>query len=213
MMRWLVLVLIGVLAFPAIAAAQIKPTASGTSSSPIQATTEEYWWIIGEMGRCLARSKTQDATAFMVTQIGSVEEGRAFRALINRRHNSCMRNFIRLSFPRAHMRGAIAEGLYWRALGDRTTAPSFRPVDRVGVTSIHNFASCYIVRNGDSAHSLLSESKVGTRKERQMIQQFAPDFAACISEGTTISIDPPQVRLAIAEAAYHATTTSSGLAD
>jgi len=213
MIRLLALTLIGVLAFPAIAAAQIKPTASGTSSSPIQATTEEYWWIIGEMGRCLASSKTQDATAFMATQIGSAEEGWAFRALINRRHNSCMRNFIRLSFPRAHMRGAIAEGLYWRALGDRTTAPAFRPVDRVGVTNIHEFASCYIVQNGASAHSLLSESKVGTSKERQIIQQLAPGFGACISEGATISIDPPQVRLAIAEAAYHATAMNSGLAD
>lgn len=211
-MRWLALALIGVLAFPAISAAQIKPTASGTSSSPVQATTEEYWWIIGEMGRCLANSKTQDATLFMATKIGSSEEGKAFRALINRRHNSCMRDFVRLSFPRAHMRGAIAEGLYWRALGDRASAPSFKPIDRVGVTSIHDFARCYIVRNSDSAHSLLSESKVGTRKERQMIQQLAPDFGACISEGATISIDPPQVRLAIAEAAYHAVATNSGLA-
>lgn len=184
-------------------AAQLAPGNSGFSSAPTQGSHKDYWWLLREMGRCVAATKTAEAQAFLASAVDSSGEERAFDRLFHGRMNSCMRNFVSLTAPRAHIRGAVAEGLY-KHLNQTDSPPAIAPQDGTIVASLRDFARCYIADNSAASHALLAETRLGTGDEGKAVQAMAGGFAPCLPQGTQVRLNPPEVRMAIAEALYHA---------
>ncbi|MDM7954889.1 hypothetical protein [Blastomonas sp.] len=200
------IVLLAVMAslLPSGASAQLAPGASGTSSEPVDATMDEYWSGISEMGRCMATSKRDKALIFLQTDVGSADEGKAFKQLFNKQSNACMRNFVRMSFPRSHLRGTLAEALYEKAgTNPGVPGPAASAAWPKG-PPINAIARCYVEGHPVEAQRLLRETRLGTKGERATIEKMAPQIAPCFPEGLKATLNPSYFRLAIAEAMYHA---------
>lgn len=204
MKRHIVLLAMMASLLPCGALAQLAPGASGTSSEPVDATMDEYWSGMAEMGRCLAASKRDKAVHFLETDVGSTEEGKAFRQLFNKQSNACMRNFVRMSFPRSHLRGTVAEALYKRA----AQSPELAGGAEQGVwpkgPPINAIARCYVEAHPGDARALLLETRLGTKSEQTVVAGMAAQIAPCFPEGLKATLNPSYFRLAIAEAMYHA---------
>lgn len=209
MRAWQVLAALSLTAWAAVgpsASAQLAPGYSGFSDAPRTASEEEYWFFLRELGTCLTQSKRTQSVAFLQTAINSPEEGRAFGALISRRgSNVCMRNMVRATVVRAHVRGLVAENLY-KSLPDATSGGSIPQglASPPEVRSIHDFADCYIATNYADARGLLTETRLATQEETDRIRTMAPGFGTCLPQGQQIRIVPIDIRLAIAEALYRA---------
>lgn len=206
MMRVL-LTSLAVLALAAPVAAQINGSASGFSDAPTQASEAEYWSMLGQMGTCLAEQKAEESTAFLASVIDSGEEDAAFDALFHRSRNGCMGNFVQAGFLRSHVRGVVAEGLF-EDLPD-TTVDAFigsPPAGPEGIATLHDFARCYVVSHPSEARALLRETRVATEGELEFIRAIAADFGPCLPQDREVRLRPTAVRMAIAEAAYHAAT-------
>jgi hypothetical protein len=193
------------------ASAQLARGHSGFSDAPRSATEDQYWFFLRELGRCLVQSKRDQSVAFLRTAINSPEEGRAFGALISRRgNNSCMRNMVRATVVRAHVRGVVAENLYKSlpvfAAGGSVPQGFAGPKE---VRSIHEFADCYIASNYADARSLLVETRLATQEETDRIRMMAPGFGDCLPQGQQIRIVPIDIRLALAEALYRVSLSRS----
>lgn len=188
------------------ASAQLSTGYSGFSDAPRTATEDEYWFFLRELGRCLVQSKRAQSVAFLATAIDSPEEGRAFGALVSRRGNNvCMRNMIRATVVRAHVRGLVAENLY-KSLPDFVSGGSVPQglASPSEVRSIHDFADCYIATNYAEARGLLAETRLATQEETDRVRIMAPAFSACLPRGRQIRIVPIDIRMALAEALYRA---------
>ena len=194
-----------------VASAQLAPGYSGSSDAPRRATEDEYWFFIRELGRCLAQSKRAESVAFLQTAINSPEESRAFGALVSRRgNNACMRNMVRATMVRAHVRGVVAENLYMSL--PVSASGGFVPQGLAGpreVRSIHDFADCYVGGNYAAARSLLAETRLATQEETDRVRIMAPGFGPCLPQGRQIRIVPIDIRLALAEALYRASLSRS----
>ena len=195
------------------AVAQLAPGYSGHSDAPREGTEDQYWSVLREIGRCVARSKADGAVRFLASAVDSQEEAGAFQALFAGQSNVCMQNTVRLVAPRAHIRGAIAEGLFKaRYLQTATSAvlPASGGEEEPPIRTLHDFARCYVKQDFLSARMLIVDTQLGTRGERDRVRQMAPDFSACFPEGVTLQINPPEVRMALAEALYVAVRDQMG---
>ena len=198
---------------PSAVRAQFAPGNSGFSSAPTQGSENEYWWLLRELGHCLSRSKTDEARAFLSTAIDTPAEETAFDELFHAQRNVCMRNYVNLTTVRAHIRGAVAEGMYERHVPDRA---SFRPAAAAPnepVQDLHDFARCYVADHAETAHAFLVDTRLGNRDEIEAVRGMAADFGPCLPQGAEVRLNPPEVRMAIAEALYHAAagTTLNGI--
>ncbi len=187
------------------AAAQLSPSTSGSSTAPTEASQKDYWWMLRQMGDCLADTKTEKSQAFLAAKIDSADETREFKQLFGRSRNICMRNFVRASIVRSQIRGVVAEGMYRRNLvqvgADFVPAPN-APAE---IASLHDFARCYVNSNYAEARALLRETRLATEDEAELVKRMAPGFALCLPEGRDIVLKPINVRMSLAEALYHAT--------
>ena len=206
-MRVVITLLLGMLMAVTAApvAAQLKPGTSGSSSAPRDAGSDQYWYLVRSMGDCLAENKTELAVAFLDSEIDSGAEDKAFGKLFGRVRNMCMRNFVSASFRRAHIRGSIAEGLYRQNMRQR--GADFIPVVAApeAIGSIHDFARCYIVSNFAETRDFLDDTKLNTSGETERLQELASGFQPCLPQDREVKLRPIVVRLALAEAMYHAT--------
>ena len=159
--------------------------------------------MIRKLGVCLADAKKKQSIAFIRSAPGSAEEDKTFAALFHRSSNRCMGNFVSATMLRAHVRGSVAEGLLNLMDDDRKSsgliAAEAAPET---VSSMHDFAYCYVANHPATAYQFLDQTKVGTRGEIDAIRQMADDFGPCLPVGTSIEINPVDVRSAIAEAYY-----------
>ncbi len=212
-MRSLPLAIVSIMAVfmvPDVAHAQLSPGASGTSSAPVRGNENDYWYLIRQMGDCLADSKADQSAAMLAATPGSEAETQAVGKLFNRSYNNCMKTFVSASFVRAHLRGSLAESLYRTRRQKMADAfvPRFAEPDVVN--SLHDFAACYVALEFDSASSLLEGSRLATDAERNLVRDMASGFGPCLPEGTEIEIKPIDIRLAIAEAMYRTTLPAEG---
>jgi|GEM_PF-1901607 len=203
----LALVLSMVIASPAVA--QINGSASGWSSAPVSASETEYWSMMGQMGTCLAEQKSDEARAFIGSDIDSSEEDTAFEALFHRSRNNCLGNFVNAGMLRAHVRGLVAEGLF-ENLPDETVEAFIAapPAAPESIATLHDFARCYVLAHPAEARQLLRETRVATRGEIEFIRAIAPDFGDCLPQDREVQLQATSVRMAIAEAVYRAATGS-----
>lgn len=196
---------LSVTALSVAANAQLAPGISGTSSAPRDAGQDQYWFMIRQLGVCLADMKTERSVAFLEAEIGSRSEDRAFDALFSRSRNVCMRNFVSASVLRAHVRGAVAEGLYKRNVDGWSADMTVPVVPPESIGSIHDFARCYISANFTVSRGLLDNTKLATDGEQEYIDQMASGFQPCLPSGRDVRLKTINVRMALAEALYHAT--------
>ena len=187
--------------------AQLSTGASGQSTAPRMAANEEYWRMLRAMGDCLANSKTEKAEAFLDAPIDSPEELRAFRSLFGDTRNRCMRNFVSATMVTSWVRGSVAEGLFRRNDRAGRQVPADYPAPET-IASLHDFARCYVAGNPDSAKAFLRETKMATSGETERLREMAPGFASCLP-AVEVALDPTDIRMAIAEAMYHATRAPS----
>lgn len=196
------------------ASAQLSSGYSGYSSAPTSGTDEDYWYLVRQLGGCLTSSKAEESVAFLATQPGSAAEGEAWDDLFSRRvRNPCMQNFVSASLVRGHVRGAMAEAMFERAM--KEAEPQATPVFAAPeyVANIYDFASCYVATNYSDARALLSETKASTNGELQFIREMAADFGPCLPDGAEVQIVPVDVRFAIAEALYRTTISRPAESD
>lgn len=187
------------------ASAQLSPGMSGRSTAPRDAGEDQYWFMIRQLGACLADMKTEQSVAFLESEIGSRNENRAFDALFNRSRNVCMRNFVSASVLRAHVRGAVAEGLYKRNVDGWNADMTVPVTPPESIGSIHDFARCYISANFTVSRGLLDDTKLATDSEQEYVDQMASGFQPCLPAGRDVRLKTINVRMALAEALYHAT--------
>ncbi len=195
------------------AQAQLAPGYSGFSSAPTTASEAEYWTMMRRLGACLADSKTQAATAFLQTEPGSKAEDEAFAPLFHRHSNRCMGNFVSASMQREHIRGLIAESLFEQMPAGQRPAvvEAANDVEGEQIRTLHQFGQCYVSDHPQEAIAFLNATKVGTKGEVQAIRQMATQFGPCLPDGVEVKIVPVDIRMAIAEALFHAASTPQTL--
>lgn len=189
--------------------AQLAPGYSGTSSAPERGSEAEYWFMLRQLGDCVATTKTAQAEALLAAEIDSKAEGRAFTALFGGRSNSCMRNFVSATIIRSQVRGVLAEALFKRNLRNGRAIHLVEPAVSE-VTTIHQFARCYVYREPAAAMHLLMETRLKSDEEVSDVQTMSSGFAKCLPN-RTVSLDPTNVRLALAEALYHSSAADRAL--
>lgn len=193
------------LAVASSASAQLSPGTSGSSGAAREGTEKDYWYIIRYMGNCLAGAKTEQMKEFLATKPASRDEDRVFKKLFNRRYNACMQSFVQVRFRRAHLRGAVAEGLYRdhaAALGESWAPNLTQPDD---IASLHDFAQCYVANNFERVDRFLDQTKLGSSDEHRAVVDMAQGFSDCLPQYREVTLDPVEVRLALAEAMYRTT--------
>jgi hypothetical protein len=191
------------------ATAQLSPSTSGFSTAPTAANDEEYFYMLRQLGPCLADGRRGRAIAFLDAPIDSSEEDAAFAALFDDAINPCLRNFVSASLVRSWVRGVVAEGLFKDALRKWPEGAVPATEEPGSIASIHDFARCYVANDFAAARSLLEDTRLGDKSELARMRELAPTFGQCLPEGSNVTLKPMNIRMALAEALYHATRDPS----
>lgn len=195
------------LTMSAPARAQLSPGTSGHSSAPTEAGEAEAMRFMRRLGSCIAERKHDLGVAFMASEIGSPEEDAVVAELFKGNRNVCMGNMVSATMQRAYVRGSVAEWLYKSAAGDRrldAVVAGAREPEMV--VSMHDFADCFVARQPSVADGLVTQTLLGTEGETEYVRRMAQSFGPCLPSGREVRIVPTQIRMAIAEALYHAAT-------
>jgi hypothetical protein len=118
------------------------------------------------------------------------------------------------SVPAMHLRGAIAQALFFRDFRGMGLQPS-RSVPLVNLdvpvqdspagdstTEIYRLADCVVRNDGPRTERLLA-TRPGTENEGRVMDALAPYLRACTSADSQLSIARSDLRSAIAQSAYH----------
>lgn len=186
-------------AAPALAQGGLAPGYSGQSGTRYLPLSDS-WFTIRQLGACLAQQKLEPSRAMLAAVPGSPEEDRAVHQLIGR-ETSCLRGAHSLQFTRDMLRGSVAEALYQR--GNQGPPPPASSED-AAVTDFAGFAGCIVAARPAQVHELLTTTRLGTDEERRLVARMAPEMGPCLPQGVELSLQPPLVRLALAEAIYRA---------
>ena len=193
------------LALAAPAQAQLSPSTSGYSSAPTEAGEAEAMRFMRRLGSCIAERKHDLGVAFLASEIGSPAEDAVVAELFKGNRNICMGNMISASMQRAYIRGSVAEWLYKSVTEDRRlNAVAAGAHEPEVIVSMHDFADCFVARQPAVADGLVTQTLLGTEGETEYVRQMAQEFGPCLPSGREVRIVPTQIRMAIAEALYHA---------
>ncbi|MEE4210157.1 MAG: hypothetical protein V2I43_12920 [Parvularcula sp.] len=190
--------------------AQLAPGYSGYSSAPVEGSEADYWFLVRQVGDCLVRQKPERAAALLRAEIDSGREASAFSNLFGRSYNSCMQNFVSASFLRSHIRGSIAEAFVRDRVRSTFNQSVLNFTSPETIASLHDFARCYIIRHSETAFALLEETKLSTEGELQFVTEMSEEFGSCLPRDRQVTLQANDVRMALAEALYHALPRSDG---
>lgn len=185
------------------ASAQIAPGSSGTSSMHYYGG-QEAWDTLSEFGVCFAARQRTDAFVLVSTRPGSVEEAQAYKKMFRRDGQSCLGLTSKLTVDHQMVRGAIAEGLYRRAV---PVPPQLAVTKAPTAAEVRNFADaalCFAASHRDEVRAVLARTKLGTDAEHQSVSALLQEFGPCIPQNAkrSISIDTPMARVRLAEALW-----------
>ncbi len=193
------------LALAAPAQAQLSPGTSGWSSAPTEAGDAETMRFMRRLGNCIAERKHDLGVAFLASDAGSPAEDAVVSEIFKGNRNVCMGNIVSATMRRAYIRGSVAEWLYKSlADGDRLNLVAAGAREPETVVTMHDFADCYVARDAAAADGLVTQTQLGTEGEKEYVRQMAQNFGPCLPSGREVRIVPTQIRMAIAEALYHA---------
>ena len=201
------------------AQAQLGPAYSGQSGVR-EASTDEFYWALSELGSCLAASKPKQSLSFLAAASGSSAEGAAAKQLIGY-NASCLRNLNRMGVERKLLRGAVAEALYKKAAasplaasaqpGSAPTRMSAANLKALGYDGlVDGFTACLAALRPDLVHQLLVNTRLGSKDEEGAVAQISPSFSDCLPNNIKLNLHPAELRLALAEAAYRRLPQSQG---
>lgn len=177
---------------------------------------------------CLAERRHQRSRDYLATSPNTDESAAAARRVAGR-FSTCL-TFSdypvgTLWWQDQALRGALSEAMYLRAHPERPPVAILRadvaPIGqdvfavRMGGAGdpaqelIRMFAECLVNRQPTIADTLL-RSEFRSEAEREILAMFAPQMAACLFEGQTLSIGPENLRFALADALYRAAEPSVG---
>ncbi|HEV2080626.1 MAG TPA: hypothetical protein VGR19_12130 [Allosphingosinicella sp.] len=197
------------LILPASAPSQLASGYSG-QAGVTYGTEDDYWWALQQLGSCLAMAKRRDSTSLLSAPVHSRDATAAFKRLVGK-ETSCLRWFTAMRVAEVDLRGSIAEALYEAQL---TSVPSPAPVPEQAALPlgearkmgsygiIRSFASCFAAAYPDKVHGLLATTKLGSRKEKEMLGGFSEEIGSCLPRNIQFDVPPAQLRLALAEAIY-----------
>ena len=183
-------------------AAQIAPGLSGKSTTSTFGGSEA-WNTLSDFGSCYAWTQRSNAIALVSTRGGSADEAALYKRLFSKPYQSCLSLASELRFDHSMVRGAIAEGLYQKAVPVPATlavtaAPAVESVRNLG-----DAALCYAVRNRAKVQALLSSTKLGSKEEAEAVQKLLPELSNCIPVGAKkVSLSYPLLRTKLAEAMW-----------
>ena len=180
------------------ASAQISNGASGSSTMSYLSNEEGLQEVVG-FGDCYAKQSPEKALKLIATRPASREEAQTYKSLFSKHYQSCLGDVTRLSADLALIRGAIAQGLYKRKVP--VPAALMQPAPSVAqVRNVSDAARCYVASHADEARRVVTETKVGGRKEHDEVVKLMPDFFKCVPDGAKVQLTATLVRLRLAEA-------------
>jgi hypothetical protein len=163
------------------ARAQLNSGYSGSSSLSVIDDAESFR-TLNAFGSCFASRKTAEALALIATAVGSREEGAIFRERISRASIVCLGGDTQLRMPRFLLRGAVAEGLYRRAIALPASLALPIPAPGTPTRTLADAARCYTAGHRDRVRALIDQSRMGSREEYALLSEMAPDFFLCVPE-------------------------------
>jgi len=182
--------------------AQIAPGRSGQSSMSYFGG-QEAWDTLAEFGECFASQQRTEALLLVSTRPDSIEEVDAYKRIFRHQNQSCLSLASEMRISYQMVRGAIAEGLYRRAVA---VPPALAVANAPEVSQVRNFmdaALYFTAKHRDQVRSLLTTTKLGTKKEDQAITAILADMGTCIpANARRISISSPMIRVRLAEAMW-----------
>ena len=183
--------------------AQIAPGQSGTSTMRYisgQLVFEE----LAEFGKCYASTSRADALKLVSTQAGTMDEAKTYRHLFQKPYQSCLGNVTELRVSHDLVRGAIAEGLYWKSAPVPANLAVAQVPSGAQARSLSEAAICYVGRHRATAQHLVEDTKPGTRNEFQAVTALWRDFSECVppTAASSLRLDATLVRFRIAEALW-----------
>lgn len=166
---------------------------------------------IYDAGRCMVISDRNTTVNFLASL--PVEDGDAdLSRLPGHLQRRCAEG---LSTANAlHMRGAIAQALFFRDFGGfglepRRSAPLVNlniPVQDSpagpGIVDLYRWADCVVRNDTNHAERLLS-SQVGSRGESDAIDGMRAFMSACAPAGQQLAVRPSDFRALVAQSAYN----------
>jgi len=184
------------------AAAQIAPGKSGTSSMHYY-SGQGAWDTLSIFGSCYAvRNKTK-ALELVSTKADSLEEAKAYKRLFRNQDQSCLSLASELRVDYQMVRGAIAEGLYQKAVPVPATLAVAQPPSVDKVRNFMDASLCYAAAHRDEVRTLLATTRLGTKSEDKVISPIIEKFGECIPEGArSISVSSSMMRVRLAEAMW-----------
>jgi hypothetical protein len=187
---------LGLLASPV--SAQLSNGASGSSTMTYLSNEQSMEEVVG-FGACYAKEHPEKALRLIATRPASQEEAQTYRALFRKPYQSCLGDVSRLSADLNLIRGAIAQGLYKR--GASLPPALMQTVPALAqVRNLSDAARCYVATHREEARRVVTDTKVGSRKEYDAVMKLMPDFFKCVPGGAKAQFTAPLVRFRLAEA-------------
>jgi hypothetical protein len=190
-------------AIAAPAGAQIAFGRSGSSTMRYTSDEQEIQRGIWTFGRCFANQRPRDAKALLATAPGSEDEAKTYRRVM-KGEQSCLGYFSSMSMSPLSARGAIAEGMYRRAV-DRAAAPLPAATAAPGRT-LSASMRCFVALQPAKAKALIFETGPGGRDEAAI----QDDYQRCLPEDFRVTMPATTFRFAVAEALYQGTPATVG---
>lgn len=188
--------------FATPAAAQIAPGLSGKSSKSTFGGAEA-WSTLTDFGQCYAWTQRNNAIALVSTRPGSADEAALYKRLFSKPYQSCLSLATELRFDHSMVRGAIAEGLYHKAVPVPANLAVSAPPAIGSVRNLSDASLCYAFGHRDTVRSLLSSTKMGSEAEAEAIKKLMPDFSQCIpAAAKNVALSYTQLRIRLAEAMW-----------
>ena len=192
--------LIATIASP-LAGAPLKDRAGTTTTSYFGG--QEAWSTLSDFGRCYAWTQRTNAVALVSTRPGSADEVALYKRLFSKPYQSCLSLATELRFDHSMVRGAIAEGLYQKAVPlPATLAVTVAPKVE-SVRNLSDAALCYAAANRGVVQALLSSTNMGSEKEAEAVQKLMPEFSRCVpGAAKNVALSYTQLRMRLAEAMW-----------
>lgn len=162
-------------------------------------------------GRCIVQ-RDRDAAVQLVLALPMGRERTSLSSLSPSLVQRCGAGLD--SVPAMHMRGAIAQALFFRDFEGFGLQPG-RSVGLVNLnvpvqdsppgdatTEIYRLADCVVRNDGPRTERLLA-TRPGSENESRIMDAMAPYLRACTSADSELSIARSDLRSAMAQSAYH----------
>ena len=166
---------------------------------------------IFDAGRCIVDSDRRAAVG-LISSLPIDGDAASLSSLPDRVRSRCAEGLA--SADVLHLRGAIAQALFFRDFGGIGIQPQ-RSVPLVDLdlpvqaspagdrtVELYRWADCLVRNDGPRAERLLA-SPVGSRAEAAAIDRMRDYMAACAPPEAQLAVQPSELRSLLAQSAYH----------